>query len=991
MVDALSVLKLGGSAAVKAGSLAFQKIARLRKIDEALKGIEDDAATKKLIDDFEIVKGSWRGEFTTTIDSFLRTFEASPLITAVFNAALVGSDTPSLKKSFTELFVSETGQDAANGNVLYDQVYGSFSLSAKYLTNDPMLCDIIQACHETVSRSIETIESSVNSIVASIKHRPDSDVVNEIVPKLVRAAISEFKTIKVETSGGRKEVDIGKIYIPPRLSNRDPEANRSIVTSFTEALISEYGSTRSNSVNVHQRRSEIETSLTSVSLNDLSGLSRVVVLGNPGGGKSTLLQSLCYAAANNAQKAVSSSDEGIAYRLPIRVILRDYERARVNNHQLGIFDYIINDLIHGAYADKKLLGQAFEFLLGTGQILLAFDGLDEILKTANRRQFVDLVVKFTNQYPLCQVLVTSREIGYDKAPLPVDEYETFILGEFQDNDVSVYAERFIKQVARKSIAEARRASAKFMSQTAQNAGDLRKNPLMLGLMMWIFNNRDDVPSNRPEIYQECASLMFERWDQDRDIIVAIPETFDRLQTFAYLASKLFEDEALAGGVPASWLEKTAKDYLVTVLESNAQAHEAAKALVNFIVERSWVMTEKGDNVFSFTHQTFLEYFFAKYISDEFDSVRELFDELLPHIQNEEWDVVSRLALQIKSYRNKRREDESIALLVAAMTDSSSSLDSKSSTVAFAIRCLEFLIGSEPSIRMLIVTILDSAKQLVEAGDRRIMDSMPLVLSGAKERRDFLSDAITAHLVSSSESDLSYREFTVACLDGRFGYFSNRQATSIHRTLPNEIVTAIRAQLLPIVEKEIASREGSARKYFEWTGFVKKQSVTKFGLDYLHNSRPLSTLEVDGLSAIVLSASGKYTHFFSIPGLSRGRAEINLRVIADYVKKAGVEHLRPMSVGDDLSNPPDGVWADMLRAMKADSDLRMAAIACYYIESKNTGSYPDDDHSRAVRDSVDHCLRGIMRAHDDRAAEIVLTIKAELFDRVVSDYRIAEEA
>lgn len=94
MVTADSLLKLGIGPAMKAGGLIFNKIKRLAKIDEMLQGIENDDLVKKFQDDFEIVKGTWRGEFTTTIAKFLQSFANCGLSQAIFDDSLIGVRSP---------------------------------------------------------------------------------------------------------------------------------------------------------------------------------------------------------------------------------------------------------------------------------------------------------------------------------------------------------------------------------------------------------------------------------------------------------------------------------------------------------------------------------------------------------------------------------------------------------------------------------------------------------------------------------------------------------------------------------------------------------------------------------------------------------------------------------------------------------------------------------------------------------------------------------
>src|SRR5439155_8392285 len=119
---------------------------------------------------------------------------------------------------------------------------------------------------------------------------------------------------------------------------------------------------------------------------------------------------------------------------------------------------------------------------------------------------------------------------------------------------SLYLLKSLSKLSRGIKASAAKLKAdKFLAQTNSLGDDLRENPLMLGLMVYLFIYRGDVPSNKPEIYKECATLMFEKWDQRRDIIFKIPVDFDLLDLFSYLASKIFGSADTEDGVSREWL------------------------------------------------------------------------------------------------------------------------------------------------------------------------------------------------------------------------------------------------------------------------------------------------------------------------------------------------------------------------------------------------------------------------------------------------------
>src|SRR5690606_10608434 len=61
----------------------------------------------------------------------------------------------------------------------------------------------------------------------------------------------------------------------------------------------------------------------------------------------------------------------------------------------------------------------------------------------------------------------------------------------------------------------------FMAES-HNVPDLRSNPLMLALMCNIYKGENYIPRNRPDVYQRCATMLFERWDKGRNIEVGLP-------------------------------------------------------------------------------------------------------------------------------------------------------------------------------------------------------------------------------------------------------------------------------------------------------------------------------------------------------------------------------------------------------------------------------------------------------------------------------------
>ena len=169
----------------------------------------------------------------------------------------------------------------------------------------------------------------------------------------------------------------------------------------------------------------------------------------------------------------------------------------------------ISENLHSGTDDE--LAALLNYLLPLGRAFLCFDGLDEVLNISRRREFVELVERFCDAYPLCPAIVTSRRVGYADAPMTA-AFDELQLAPFNEGEITSYVEKFLRTSGGAKQAESKRRTRELVNQTSEHAADLRSNPLMLGLMSWLFLANENIPQNRPEIYSECARLMFEKSD-----------------------------------------------------------------------------------------------------------------------------------------------------------------------------------------------------------------------------------------------------------------------------------------------------------------------------------------------------------------------------------------------------------------------------------------------------------------------------------------------
>ena len=230
----------------------------------------------------------------------------------------------------------------------------------------------------------------------------------------------------------------------------------------------------------------------------ITRLGRAVLLGNPGAGKSTMALKLVH------DLALRQSDGDPL--TPALVILRDYGAVR-KTHGASIVDFL-----HQTAATNYQLTappRAFEFLFLNGHALVVFDGLDELLDTAYRREITADVEAFCALFPTTPILVTSREVGYDEAPLDDKLFARYRLADFTESQVTSYSHKWFSLDEDVPATVRTKHAASFIRESGL-VPDLRGNALMLGLMCNIYRGENYLPRNRPDVYQKCALMLFER-------------------------------------------------------------------------------------------------------------------------------------------------------------------------------------------------------------------------------------------------------------------------------------------------------------------------------------------------------------------------------------------------------------------------------------------------------------------------------------------------
>lgn len=602
-----------------------------------------------------------QGEAKANVTKFLLLPETQNLLRQVFSSQFSArtSHLEAIEREFSLLFSLHVSLPAEQMATIAHDVFQYVVDSCEETTRKLIDKGIITGLEMSAAARHHLVMGELSNIQKNIQLLKDNSVdINSILKfeQQYREQVKErHSNIKPPTYDNVRRIPIDDIYVTP------------------------------NFVKVSARKSDMPMRIDIDQF--FRELHRTVVLGSPGGGKSTLSQKLCYelSARYDEQPLIGRQVT------PMLVVLREYGvEKKLRNCSILQF---LESKATSNYQVSPPRG-AFEYLLLNGRSLVVFDGLDELLDMSYRQEIAEDIESFCNLYPSVPVLITSRKVGYEQAPLNVDKFKVYNLDDFDEFQAKEYIKKWFALDTELSP-EQQRHKVEQLATEANSVPDLMRNPLLLALICNIYRGEGYIPKNRPEVYEKCSMMLFERWDRGRNIVADFPFENHLMSTLKFLAFWIYEDTALQNGVTeASLVEKTTEYLCSRRYEDLIEAEVAARQFVALCRGRMWVFTDTGttsagEKLYQFTHRTFLEYFAADYLVRTQETPEQLAECLLSRIERREWDVVAQLAFQIM---NKRKEDASKRLFDPLLSRCSS-VDPKSrwAIISFAVRALEFIV------------------------------------------------------------------------------------------------------------------------------------------------------------------------------------------------------------------------------------------------------------------------------------------------------------
>ncbi|MFZ4663722.1 MAG: NACHT domain-containing protein [Caldilineaceae bacterium] len=410
---------------------------------------------------------------------------------------------------------------------------------------------------------------------------------------------------------------------------------------------------------------------------------QIVLLGDPGSGKSTLTQRLAALLAavgsddpkrlaDLAEPEVTELTVILNYLgrqvLPVRVVLNRWAQ-QLTPAATGCADDLINECV-------RLIGQVGtvaplkEHFLARVQatpptVLLLLDGLDEVTDEGKRTTLLAAIADFQRAHEATPMILTCRVRPYQswqKTGKALDR-PAYTLAPLTTPAIAQFLDRWHAELVGASLyqpEQAAQAARQLLSaindRNRRELGEMAGTPLLLTMMARV-NYQRGLPNSRAELYELFVDQLLYEWERQKQDTRGQPTSLEALLQSANvtqgsltralneLAYTIHSQAATANtqndtrhdtvDIPVSQLEGALKP-----LHPGPRGEKAkwAAEVLELIADRSGLInaidTTAGAELYKFSHRTFQEYLAARWLAT--GETKEKLAKFKTHLAEESW-------------------------------------------------------------------------------------------------------------------------------------------------------------------------------------------------------------------------------------------------------------------------------------------------------------------------------------------------------------------
>jgi hypothetical protein len=361
---------------------------------------------------------------------------------------------------------------------------------------------------------------------------------------------------------------------------------------------------------------------------------RVVIIGGPGQGKSTLGQFLAQIHRSSLLGKLSDviGPHGeftpLRARIPLRVILRDYAQWATQQHEAGDEDASVERYL--AARIERLAANGIPVskadvhsIIRDNPCLCIFDGLDEVVDPRLRNEVLTEIRAFLERAELglkadLHVIGTSRPTGY------LDEFDpasfTHVrLKTLSSEKAQSYADRWIDA---RVPSESR--SSRIREAFAESLGDpqvslLIHTPLQVTIVLYVILSGDSPSRQRESLFSDYVDVIYRRERaKHRSMITTEKDVLLGLHEYlGYLIHRRAGDPShVNAALTAEEFDAEVRAYLLhsNPWSTQEQLDEQVRTLVTEAQDRLVLLVEGVPGQFGFELRSLQEYFAAAHLA-----------------------------------------------------------------------------------------------------------------------------------------------------------------------------------------------------------------------------------------------------------------------------------------------------------------------------------------------------------------------------------------
>lgn len=445
----------------------------------------------------------------------------------------------------------------------------------------------------------------------------------------------------------------------------------------------------------------------------LSKSKRLLIVGDAGSGKSTIIR---WIAVQSANLSFPDQLEHWNGTIPFIIKLRQFAHSRLPEPQ--DFARCTAPALSGSMPNGWVHDQ-----LQNGRAIILIDGVDEISE-AKRREIENWLNDLVSSFPEAYYVVTSRSYATNEDWLRNLNFEYAILEPMDLISIHEFIDRWHLAVEKTMIAQADenkttylkqlKATLKNRLQADRSLRNLASNPLLCAMLCALHRDRrQDLPTRRVDLFEAACRMLLEERDKQRGIEATEYPKLDYDQKSALLQKLAYW--MLKNGLSEVTQVDAEYQFVLLIPALTKLPKDLSKPnLYRMFVQRSGIVREPTLGKMDFVHKTFLEYLAAKELIDQRDV-----GMLIQNAHDKLWREVVILAAGLADA--KGRNDIINGLIGRGDRENQIS----QAMHLLAVACMETTIMLEPELQAKVekrlgglvpLRVAEDAKAFASAGD-----------------------------------------------------------------------------------------------------------------------------------------------------------------------------------------------------------------------------------------------------------------------------------